>query len=444
VYRFLKSLYLAPRLFMALGAVLLLFVLGFFFTIFLALARAGLVAIVLLLLVDLLLLYRKPRGIVAHRMTPEKLSNGDPNDLRIHIENHYGFPVGIRIIDEIPFQFQVRDFGIDLSLPTDATRIVTYLLRPVKRGEYDFGDLNIYASSPIGFAQRRFILPERATVPVYPSFLQMRRYELLAISNRLTEVGIKKVRKIGHTLEFDQIREYVPGDDYRTINWNATARKSTVMVNQYEDEKSQQVYSIIDKGRVMKMPFEGMSLLDYAINASLVLSNIAIRKDDKGGLVTFSDRMGTFIPAERKRSQMFSIMEALYGQETDFKESSYEALHAGIKGRIRQRSLVFLYTNFETLSSLQRQIPYLRAIARDHLLVVIFFENTELKSLLRKPARTTEEIYIKAVAEKFAFEKKRIVKELSKHGILSILTPPEGLTVNTINKYFELKARRAI
>jgi uncharacterized protein (DUF58 family) len=442
--RFLKSLYLAPRLFMALGAVLLLLVLGFFFALFLALAKAALVALVLLLLVDLLLLYRKPQGIIAHRITPEKLSNGDPNDLRLHIENHYGFPVGIRIIDEIPFQFQVRDFGIDLTLATGATKIATYVLRPVNRGEYDFGALNVYATSPIGFVQRRFILPEEATVPVYPSFLQMRRYELLAISNRLTEAGIKKVRKIGHTLEFDQIREYVPGDDYRTINWNATARKSTVMVNQYEDEKSQQVYSIIDKGRVMKMPFEGMSLLDYAINASLVLSNIAIRKDDKGGLVTFSDRLGTFIPAERKRSQMFTIMEALYSQQTDFKESSYEALHIGIKGRIRQRSLVFLYTNFETLSSLQRQIPYLRAIARDHLLVVVFFENTELKALLRTPAATTEEIYIKAVAEKFAFEKKRIVKELSKHGILSILTPPEGLTVNTINKYFELKARRAI
>jgi hypothetical protein len=105
---------------------------------------------------------------------------------------------------------------------------------------------------------------------------------------------------------------------------------------------------------------------------------------------------------------------------------------------------MFLYTNFETLAALQRQLPYLRAIARDHLLVVIFFENTELKSFLARPTATTEEIYIKAIAEKFALEKKQIVRELTRHGILSILTPPQGLTVNTINTYFELKARRAI
>jgi uncharacterized protein (DUF58 family) len=194
----------------------------------------------------------------------------------------------------------------------------------------------------------------------------------------------------------------------------------------------------------MKMPFEGMSLLDYAINASLVLSNIAIYRQDRAGLVTFADRMGTIIPADRKSTQMQRIMESLYNQTTAFQEPSLEGLHAVVKTRLHQRSLMFLYTNFETLSALNRQLPFLRAIARDHLLVVVFFENTELKAFLAQPAVTTEEIYIKAIAEKFAFEKKQIVRELTRHGILSILTPPQSLTVNTINKYFELKARRAI
>jgi uncharacterized protein (DUF58 family) len=268
----------------------------------------------------------------------------------------------------------------------------------------------------------------------------MRRYELYAISNRLTEAGIKKVRRLGHTLEFEQIREYVAGDDYRTINWKAAARKAELMVNQYDDEKSQQVYAAIDMGRVMKMPFAGMSLLDYAINASLVISNIAIHKQDKAGIITFSNTLGTVLPADRKAIQMARILEILYNQETRYPESSCEALFAALKHKIRQRSLVLLFTNFETLSSLQRQLPYLRSIAGSHLLVAIFFKNTELAQLLDSAAVTTEQIYLKTIAEKFAFEKRQIVKELQRCGIHAILTAPPQLTVNTINKYIELKA----
>jgi uncharacterized protein (DUF58 family) len=204
------------------------------------------------------------------------------------------------------------------------------------------------------------------------------------------------------------------------------------------------VYSIIDKGRVMKMPFEGMSLLDYAINASLVISNIAILKEDKAGIITFSNTIGSILPASKVHSHMRSILETLYNQKTGFKESNFDALYIQMKRQIKGRSLVLLYTNFETLSSLQRQLPYLRNIASNHLLVVIFFENTELKELLEKPAENTEEIYLKTIAEKFAFEKKQIVKELGKYGIHAVLTSPKNLTVNTINKYLELKARGMI
>jgi uncharacterized protein (DUF58 family) len=210
----------------------------------------------------------------------------------------------------------------------------------------------------------------------------MRQYELMAISNRLTELGIKKIRRIGHNREFEQVKEYVSGDDIRTINWKATARKSSLMVNHYQDEKSQAVYSVIDKGRVMKMPFKGMSLLDYAINASLVISNIAILKEDKAGLITFSNKVGTMLTASKVHSHMQAILETLYNQKTGFLESNFDSLYVQIKRQIKGRSLILLYSNFETFSSLERQLPYLRGIAYHHVLVVIFFENTELKELL--------------------------------------------------------------
>lgn len=418
----------------------LLFAGGYFFSMLLAAAKAVLYTVIVLAAVDVALLYRTNKGVTARRDLADRLSNGDDNEVKIHLVNFYGFRAGATVIDEIPFQFQRRDFDLKTALPAGTAISVAYLLRPVERGEYHFGAINVYVSSPLGLVMRRFIHEQARRVPVYPSYLQMRRYELYAISNRLTEAGIKKVRRLGHTLEFEQIREYVAGDDYRTINWKAAARKAELMVNQYDDEKSQQVYAAIDMGRVMKMPFAGMSLLDYAINASLVISNIAIHKQDKAGIITFSNTLGTVLPADRKAIQMARILEILYNQETRYPESSCEALFAALKHKIRQRSLVLLFTNFETLSSLQRQLPYLRSIAGSHLLVAIFFENTELAQLLDSAAVTTEQIYLKTIAEKFAFEKRQIVKELQRCGIHAILTAPPQLTVSTINKYIELKA----
>jgi uncharacterized protein (DUF58 family) len=281
-------------------------------------------------------------------------------------------------------------------------------------------------------------------VKVLPSYLSLRQFELLAHSNNLAEAGTKKIRKIGVSLEFEQIKEYVTGDDIRSINWKATARKGgQLMVNNYTDERSQQVYCIIDKGRVMKMPFEGMTLLDYAINATLILSKVALIKQDRAGLLTFSESIGHFLPASRKASQMGSILETLYNQQTKFLESSYEKLYALIRTRITQRSLIILFTNFESLSGLQRQLPYIRSIAQNHLVVVVFFENTELRQLTESKADNIESLYIKTIAEKFVYEKKLIVKELQQHGIFTILTAPQNLTVDTVNKYLELKARHA-
>jgi uncharacterized protein (DUF58 family) len=272
----------------------------------------------------------------------------------------------------------------------------------------------------------------------------MRKYQLMAISNRLSEMGVKKIRRIGHSMEFEQIKEYVQGDDYRTLNWKATARKGQLMVNNFTDEKSQQIYCIIDKGRVMKMPFEGLSLLDYSINASLVLSNIALTKQDKAGIITFSEKIGAFLPANRNPVQMQSILEVLYNQKTRYLESDFEQLYITLRRKVSQRSLIVLFTNFESLSGMRRHLPYLRKIAQHHLLLIVFFENTELRTLLEAPANTVEEVYTKTIAEKFAYEKRLIAKELQQFGILTMLTTPQQLTINAINKYLELKAKQAI
>jgi uncharacterized protein (DUF58 family) len=442
--RLFRHLYLTNRFFLVAASIVVVFILSFVVGWGLFIPKLLFYLFLALIVTDGLLLFRVNRGMNGERTAPDRLSNGDDNDIRLDLENFYTFPVSLRIFDELPHQFQKRDLEFNSAMTPGERKSIRYKLRPTKRGEYSFGSVNVLASSPLGVLSRRFSFSGDKLVPVYPSYLQMRKYELLAISNRLTEFGIKKLRKIGQNQEFELIKEYVSGDDIRTINWKATARKSRMMVNQYQDERSQQVYSLIDKGRVMQMPFEGLSLLDYAINACLVISNIAIKKFDKAGLVTFQDKVGTMLPASRRNNQMSVIQEVLYHQKTAFRESDFSRLHGHIQTKITQRSLLLLFTNFESLFAMERQLPYLRSLARRHVLVVIFFENTEMKSLLEEPADSIKEIYYKAVAEKFSYEKKVIVKELQRNGIHALLTTPQKLTVNTINKYLELKARNLI
>ncbi len=374
-------------------------------------------------------------------MMAEKLSNGDENPIAISIKNYYTFAILVKVIDEIPFQFQVRNFEIKRKIKASSQDDIQYFLRPTERGEYHFGKLNIYVSSPLRLISRRFMFENGHMVPTYPSYIQLRKYDLMAFSNNLFQYGVKKIRRIGHTIEFEQIKEYVQGDDIRTLNWKATAKKNSLMVNQFQDEKSQSVYMVIDKGRVMKMPFNQLSLLDYAINATLVLSNVILKKHDKAGMFTFSKKVENRVMAEKRSSQMQLIMDSLYNVKTDFFESDYSRLYVDIKKNINHRSLILLYTNFETLDGLHRQLPYLKGIAKSHLLVVVFFQNTELNEIIHKKSETVQEVYDKVIAEKFAFEKRLIVNELKKYGIYSVLTQPENLTLDTINKYLEIKAR---
>ena len=419
----------------------MLFVLGYSFTMIALLAKWAVMGIVALLVMDIISLYRTKDGLDAKRNHDSKLSNGDDNDIKILMTSHYGYDLKAEVVDEIPHQFQRRDISWKIDLPSESTKTLNYQLRPIKRGEYSFGAINIFLSTKLGLLQRRYSFPSEVLVPVYPSIIQMKKYEFSAFTNNLTELGIKKIRRIGQTTEFDQIKEYVAGDDPRNINWKASAKSTGLMINHYEDEKSQPVYCIVDKGRLMRSPFEGLTLLDYAVNSALVMSNVAIRKQDKAGLITFSNKMSSIVKADRRSGQLQRILETLYNQKTFYKESNFEMLATYVQRRITSRSLLLLYTNFESLSSFRRQLPYLRSLSKRHLLVVIFFENTELNSIIRSDPKRSEEIYTQVIAEQLSLEKQLIVSELKKYGIYSVLTAPSDLNVNTINRYLEFKAR---
>ena len=440
----MRNLYLTNRFFWLFGILAVIFTLSYLLPLLFPVAIVFFIISVGVVLIDIVFLFQKNISLSAFRKLPKLLSLSDANRIILEIKNESHRPLHLSIVDELPIQFQERDFEIKMDLPAGEERSTSYELTPVTRGEYEFGVINIFASTNIKMVQRRFRLGEKMPVPVYPSVLQMKQYEMLAFNRLTSQEGIRKIRRIGHSYEFDQIKNYVRGDDYRSINWKATGRFSKLMVNQYEDERSQQVYCLIDKSRAMKMPFNDLSLVDYAINTSLAISNIVIKKYDKAGLITFSDKIGATIKADRKANQLNKILHALYKEKERPLEANYELLYHIARKLINGRSLILLFTNFESMYALDRVLPLLRRIHKFHLLVVIFFENTEIKDFVKQEAETVEGIYTNTIAQKFLAEKRAMAQKLTQHGIQTILTRPEDLSMNTINKYLELKSRGMI
>ncbi len=442
--RAIANLYLTRRFFILLGAIVFILSIGFVWKPLFYMGQTLLGTLAVMAMLDFMLLHGLRFKFAARRETPKLLSLSDPNPIKLVLQTNAPIALDVAVIDELPEQLQTRDWRVAFTLKPGENKTIEYTVRPVKRGVYRFGKARIFLTSILKLVQRRINFDIAAEVAAYPSIIQMKQFELMAFAKISTSDGIKRTRRLGHSYEFEQIKNYVQGDDFRSINWKATGRRGDIMVNQYEDERSQQIYCIIDKSRAMRMPFEEMSLLDYAINSSLVISNIALLKHDRAGLLTFSDKIGSYVKAERKRNQLKLILESLYRQQERTLEANYELLYHASRNMIRNRSLLLLFTNFESMYALERALPILRKMNRFHLLVVIFFQNTELVEYMESGAQNLEEVYSKTIARKLHNEKQLMVQELKRYGIHSILTEPKELSINTVNKYLELKSRGLI
>lgn len=440
----MKHLFLNNRFFIALGITVIAFATGFAIPFLLPVAWGLLFLTLLLVLIDYLLLFASKVRFRVRRRVPKVFSLGDENKLSIEINNLSKRDFNIEVIDELPIQFQLRDFSEKYFAKQKEPYRLSYALRPLTRGSYGFGKIHLFLKTQIQFLERRISFDREQEVPVFPSIVQMKQYSLRAFDRSTTDTGIKKLRRIGHSYEFEQIKNYVPGDDPRSINWKASSRRAQIMVNQYEDERAQNIYCIIDKSRAMRMPFDGLSLMDYAINTSLAISNIALQKHDRAGLLTFSDKIGATIKADRRSNQLHKILNALYKEKERNLEANYELLYQSARRLIQGRSLLLLFTNFESMFALDRVLPILRRINNLHLLVVVIFKNTEISDFVKSEVNDVEGIYHQTIARQFISDKEAMVRKLKQYGIQAVLTRPENLSVNTINKYLELKAKGLI
>lgn len=442
--KFFSSIYFTRFFFLLFTGVILVFAISFALPALYFVGQVGILVLIGMTILDTLLTFIGKEPLQFERRVQSRLNLGDKNEVKLLVTNRLNQPVSFDLHEGFPVEMQERSKKFKGFLKPNGQKSFEYEFIPKERGEYSFGNAFFIISSVFNLVSRKIVIDSEQSVSVYPSVLQMKQFELLVFQQQKTSSGIKKIRKIGNTSEFEQIRNYVQGDEVKTINWKATSRKNELMVNQYQEEKSQHIYCIIDKSRNMQVQFDELSMLDYSINSTLVLSNIALRKGDKTGLITFSDKIGSQLPADRSGGQMRRIIEELYNQKTHFLEPNYELLYQSIRRTIKTRSLLVLFTNFETEFAMRRALPMLRRINQKHVLVVVFFQNTDLQELAFQQAKNIKDIYQSAVAERMTSMKGRITQELKQNGIQTILTLPSDLSINTINKYLELKAKGAI
>ena len=319
--RVLKDTYLSRRFFLILMLGIFAFVMAYVFPLLFIWVAGVLLAVLLLLFLELFELYKRVDGIDAFRVVADKLSNGEENPVCLVLRNRYPVSTCLRVIDEIPVEFQNRNVLFWLKVNAGEQREIHYTLHPTKRGSYNFGKIRVFVSVRFGLVERRYSFRADQDVAVYPSFMMMHRYELMAYGNYHPENGGIRTRALGGNMAFEQIKPYVTGDDPRTVNWKATAKYNHLMVNTYTEERSQQIYCLVDKGRTMQAPFNSMTMLDHAINTILTLSNIILKKGDRAGLITFSNNSRNCVKADNRVGQLNRISEALYHLETHYQET---------------------------------------------------------------------------------------------------------------------------
>jgi uncharacterized protein (DUF58 family) len=431
----MKKIYFTSTFFYLLGTSCLLFVFGVLNPLAFSLGIVLLCIVLVLCMRDISTLFSKNTLVDFIRILPEKLSHGEDNEVHLYLKNHLPTALFATIIENIPVQLQIFDFQLKLALPPLQEDKYTYIIHPTTRGAYEWGNtLLLLQVRKGGLIARKVVFEAGAEIPCYP---QQQSYHYI---NAIKEE--KAMQRIGQSMEFEHIREYHRGDDPRHINWKASAKRGDLMLNRYSEEKSQEIYCLIDLSRNMAPLFQGKTYLDYAVNASLALSKAVVLQDDKAGLVTFSNQSAEFLPAGTTWRQIGRINESLYRLESAYEEANFEYLYQFIRIRIRKRSLLFLFTNFENENALSRNLRYIIELSKHHLLIMVLFEDAELLAFLKESNEGT--LLEKTMVADALRKKQLIAKELRKLGIPCVLSHPAQLNSNSIGKYLNIKKQQIL
>jgi uncharacterized protein (DUF58 family) len=390
----------------------------------------------------------RPGQFRLERRNESKLSLGADNLITIVLrrlgnpeDRLRGRPVTFLVRDEPPTEYIISRMFMPGAIVPGETVELEYTARPLRRGDYRFGGCYLRYSGVLGLVIRQHRYPLEAPVKVYPNLLEVRKYELLARKDQLFEIGLKNARRLGQGTEFERLRDYEQDDDYRRINWPATARLHKPIMTDYQPERSQSVIVMLDAGRLMTAPLGSLSKLDYAINTTLLLAYVAIVRGDRVGLLTFADTVTGYWEPDKGRRQFLTLLEALYKVQAQQVEPDYMRASAFLSTRRSKRSLVVLFTDILDAQQAGSMVRGFGRLAPRHLPLAVTMSDTEVLAMSRRIPGDTQQMYEKVVAQSLLDDRAAALDALHRRGALTIDVPADKLTPAVVNKYLELKAR---
>jgi uncharacterized protein (DUF58 family) len=378
------------------------------------------------------------------RIVNDKLSLGTKNQVAFEVTSSWKYQSIIQLKDEIPPEFEAETTHMKLVLRNSQEERAIYDVLPSRRGQHTFGNLNIRAYGVLGLVGRQYVINLKQTVKVYPNIKDVSSYRLLARKGRLMEVGLKPSRIFGLGTDFEYLREYVPDDEFRKISWKASARRSKLITSQYQTERSQNIFIVIEAGRMMTSKIDKITKFDYAINAALLLSYVAMDKGDNVGLMVFSNEIKVFLPPKRGKKQLNLIIESLYNLEPEMVEPDYGQAIKYLTMKNKKRSLVVFFTDLIDSDVSKAIVVYSRSLYPAHLPMCVAISEPAIFEEADQYPETIKDIYQKAVAEDIIYQREQVKTILNRGGVLTLDVPPNQLTPTLITKYLSVKSKNKL
>ena len=399
------------------------------------------------------------KGIEVHREMNSKFSLGVENLVTLKVINRSRYPLKVRLKDDFPDEFLFDEIVHDCSVASMDETDIAYRLMPLRRGIYQFVDIHLRCQGILGLVVRQRRVPAATEIKVYPNLQAIRQYELLVKRGMLHQIGLKNSRRFGEGTEMERLREYFPDDDFRRMDWNATARQRKPIVREFETERSQDVVIMLDTGRLMASPIlleasrlpateatsqKAMLKLDYAINTTLMTAYVSTLKGDKVGLIAFADTVHQYLAPKPGKKQFLTMLETIYALPVHAVEPDFEVAFKYLAAKQRKRALIILFTDILDNDSAEGIAAYVSQLSKHHLVVCVTLTDAGIVELAEQKSTDSKSVYQKAIAERLLQEKRATLEILRRRGVITIDVPAHQLTMAVVNKYLELKAKSQI
>lgn len=348
------------------------------------------------------------------------------------------------ICDDVPQEFEAWPSEFARRLPAHSRITLHYDLTPSRRGSFALEAVHLRVRSGLGLWQRHLTIPCRDLLFVYPDMRQLSEYAILARTNRLSMMGVRRARRIGLDHDFERLRDYAPDDNYKHVDWRATARRRKLTVKDFQASQSQRIVFLIDCGRMMTNEASGISLLDHSLNAMLMLGYVALQRGDAVGLICFSDEVHTFVPPRGGMNQMNRLLHASFDRFPRLVESRYDDAFRYLATRCKKRALVVLVTNVIDEVNANQILRWLGALAGRHLPLGVLLRDHQLFDAVKTPEPVGDELYRAAAAADILAWRHQVLSDLQHRGVLMLDVFPEDMTAPLVNRYLQIKARHLL